>query len=131
MGDGLVDNPPRLRLIMDGLKNSGGYGFVDLYPTSPKRKLVLWPPDLEAQRTAVPPPAVAYFPADGTSQFPYVRMRIDSPDGKVALADVDLQSFIDAADNLRNQLILIGGLFPRPTLPPANLGNSGGPMGAP
>jgi hypothetical protein len=120
---------PMLRVILDGLRMSGGYGFVDLFPTNPKRKLILAPPDL-AGRTAALPPAVAYFPADGTSGVPYARLRIDTPDGRVALADVTLQSFIDAADALRSQLITTGALFPRP-LPPPTLGPSGAGMAVP
>jgi hypothetical protein len=129
-GDGLVDNPPMLRVIHDGLRMAGGYGFVDLFPTNPRRKLILAPPDLNAQRSMSPPPAIAFFPCDGTSQFPYVRLRIDSaePGSRIALADVTLQSFIDAADSLRRQLILMGGIFPN-YLPPGNLGPSGTPLG--
>jgi hypothetical protein len=127
----VVDFPvPTLRVIKDGIRMAGGFGFVDLFPTNPKRKLVLTQTPDTQQRLAAPPPAVAFFPADGGSGIPYVRLRIDDREGRVMLADVTLQSFIDAADALRPVLNTIGSLTPN-GLPPANLSGSGPGLSVP
>jgi hypothetical protein len=92
---------PTLRVLKEGNRLSERYGFADLGPT-PKGRMVITPP--ETGRTALPPPAACAFVADETSGVPYVRLRIDLPDGRVALADVTLDSFIRAADELRPRL---------------------------
>lgn len=91
---------PALKLIRKGsVIGQDRYGFPDLVPGTPKHGQVIYPPDLN--RATSPPPAAAEFFADGTSSVPYVRLRIDLPDGRVALADVTLDSFVAAADALR------------------------------